>query len=364
MSRALQVNTWLSRRQMERWLDSAQSVQNYEQRLAIFLIAHRCLPASEVAQMLLVNEKTIRRWIHDYNAYGPAALGQQRSGGRHRNLLTESEETALLASLRIRAEQGEFVTVTKIWEEIQAQTHRKISESYLLHLLHRHHWRKVVPRPAHPKADPQKVAQYKKDFPYLCEQINKRAGDLSLRVLFEDEATFGRISEIYSSWAPPHVRPTVPKQQIREYTHALCAIDPCAGSLVYSLNNELNHEVMGLFLRRIVDRFPGEYCVVFLDRSGPHIDRDLKIPGRMQVELIPSKSPELNPTEHVWDHIREKHFGNKLFPSMSSVIDELRHAFRLLNSTPEEILSMASFPWIVDSVSRVEKLSPLGVSKL
>jgi hypothetical protein len=139
----------------------------------------------------------------------------------------------------------------------------------------------------------------------------------------------------------------VAKQQVREYIHVLFAGCPFDGKMVYSLSPTLEHNVIGAFLQRIAVRFPENLCVVFLDCSGPHTDGDLKIPERVRVERLPSKSPELNPAEHIWDHVREKHFGNKLFSSMDEVTGELRHAFRTLLSNASQVRSMMAFPWIV-----------------
>lgn len=299
--------------------------------------------------MLVVDEKTVRRWVHDYNVRGPGSFGPDRRGGRRESFLTRDEESSLMKSLSIRAEQGEFVTAEEVRREVQARIHRAVSRSFLRHLLHRHRWRKIVPRPRHPDVDPEEIAAYKQQFSSILSQIvDASPPGLPIRVLFEDEATFGRISEIYSCWAPPHVRPKVGKQQVRQYVHALCAVGPFDGVLVYSLHPRLDHKVVGRFLRRIANRFPGDYCIVFFDRSGPHIDHELQIPPLMRVEHLPAKSPELNPVEHVWDHVREKHFGNKLFPTIDDVTGELRHAFRLLASSPDQVRSMTGFPWIVN----------------
>lgn len=207
----------------------------------------------------------------------------------------------------------------------------------------------MVPRPRHPKSDPVRLEQFRKDFPSLVNRaVRSIRTHLPIRVLFEDEATFGRISEMYSSWVPPKVRPLVAKQQVREYVNAMFASSPFDGKSISSLSKTLDHHVVGRFLGRIAARFAREFCIVFLDRSGPHTDKELKVPQRVLVEFLPPKSPELNPEEHIWDHLREKHFGNRLFPSMERVTTALRHGLRLLAYQPELVRSMTAFPWIVD----------------
>ncbi|MBF0157773.1 MAG: transposase [Magnetococcales bacterium] len=40
----------------------------------------------------------------------------------------------------------------------------------------------------------------------------------------------------------------------------------------------------------------------------------------------PSHSPELNPTEHIWEELREKHFHNKAFNSLDGVAGQKKSA--------------------------------------
>jgi len=53
--------------------------------------------------------------------------------------------------------------------------------------------------------------------------------DAKIRLMFMDEAAFGRISEPATCWAPYGVRPVVPCQMVREYTQVYGAIDPISG---------------------------------------------------------------------------------------------------------------------------------------
>jgi transposase len=348
MGTAIKIVKWLSENELEAWLNEAPTAYEYRRRLAVSLTARFRFPAATLASMLVVDERTVRRWLHEYNQQGPKALGPDQRGGRHRGFLEIDEEKRVLQSLHERAEKGEFVTVEELRSEVEAHIRRHVSASYLLHLVHRHGWRKLVPRPRHPKSDPVRMAQYRHEFPNLLQRLVRAAKThLPIRVLFEDEATFGRISEIYSSWVPPRVRPLVAKQQVREFIYVLGASCPFDGASISSLSQTLDHFVVGDFLKRVAARFSSNYCIVFLDRSGPHIDGELKVPARVHVERLPSKSPELNPEEHIWDHIREKHFANKLFPSMATVISELRRALRSLAIQPELVRSMTSFPWIL-----------------
>jgi len=78
--------------------------------------------------------------------------------------LSLEEEAELLDSIRPIAEKGRIINAFAIKEQIEERLAKKVSKDYLYDLLHRHKWRKVMPRPQHPKADKEKQEEFKKNF--------------------------------------------------------------------------------------------------------------------------------------------------------------------------------------------------------
>ena len=63
-------------------------------------------------------------------------------------------------------------------------------------LLARHGWRKVQPDTKHPKGDPVKQDEFKKNCPKQWLPPTKQNIDrLPIRLMFQDEARFGRMSD-------------------------------------------------------------------------------------------------------------------------------------------------------------------------
>jgi len=60
--------------------------------------------------------------------------------------------------------------------------------------------------------------------------------------------------------------------------------------------------------------------------------------------LFSACSTEVNPVEHVWEEIREKHFYNRVFNSMEAVMDTLCEGLKRLIDMPERLSSMTYFP--------------------
>ena len=64
------------------------------------------------------------------------------------------------------------------------------------------------------------------------------------------------------------------------------------------------------------------------------------------VHLQPPYSPELNPAERVWEHLREKATPNKAFKSLDQLQEALCSHLRELENAPEKLRSMTDFPYM------------------
>ena len=148
--------------------------------------------------------------------------------------------------------------------------------------------------------------------------------------MFQDEGRFGRINDPRRCWAPSGVRPDVPQQVVREYTHAFAAVSPHDGILDSLILPEVNAEMMTLFLEEVSRRHSDEFIMMFMDQAGWHKAKALKIPENMSLFWLPAYSPQCNPVEHLWEEIREKWFENKVFDSLDSVEDTLVTALATL----------------------------------
>jgi hypothetical protein len=72
----------------------------------------------------------------------------------------------------------------------------------------------------------------------------------------------------------------------------------------------------------------------------------LRVPRSMTLCPLPARSPELNPVESLWKHIRENYFGQKVIDSLQEVEARLCKAFRVLGEQPEVVKSLCGYGWI------------------
>jgi hypothetical protein len=75
------------------------------------------------------------------------------NGGRIHQNMTLAEEKALLARFATAAGAGEMLNIHDLKAAYEKAIGHATSDSTVYNLLHRHGWRKLMPRPFHPKRD-------------------------------------------------------------------------------------------------------------------------------------------------------------------------------------------------------------------
>lgn len=185
-----------------------------------------------------------------------------------------------------------------------------------------------------------------------------RADELGkpLRIMFQDEARFGRITDPRKCWAPKGIRPVVKKQFVRQYTYLFGAFSPLDGQNDLIILPETTLKTMNIFLEILSDRYKDEFILLICDRASFHSLGGLKIPENMIIEFIPSSSPELNPSENMWDEIREKFFGNAVFKNLNGVEDKLVEAALFYENNPQIVESITGWSWIVEAMDKAQKV--------
>lgn len=93
---------------------------------------------------------------------GVEVLREKPRGERHRALMSFEEESALLAQFDERAGAGSILVIAEVRLAFEKQLGKKIAKSTVCRILHRNGWRKLVPRPFHPKRKPEVAEAFKK----------------------------------------------------------------------------------------------------------------------------------------------------------------------------------------------------------
>ena len=130
--------------------------------------------AEDIARHCGVSKASVHAVISSYNRLGVAAVETPGKGGRRSGYLSVEEETEFLAPFFARAQRGELATTAEIWRAFEERVGHQVDESTIYRLLNRHGWRKLMPRPRHPQADPQAQAHFKKTLQRRLKRQSRR----------------------------------------------------------------------------------------------------------------------------------------------------------------------------------------------
>lgn len=169
----------------------------------------------------------------------------------------------------------------------------------------------------------------------------------SVRLMFQDEARFGRMARPRRCWAPLPWRPVMLNGYERQFVYVYGAVSPLKGDLDWMLCSEMNAARMGEFLGQVSRAHPDEFVVMVVDGASSHKAKDLGVPDNIRLLPLPPYAPELNPQEHVWDELREKEFPNRVFNHLNAVIAQLGAGLPRLAEDHNRVRTLTAWPWIV-----------------
>ena len=167
-----------------------------------------------------------------------------------------------------------------------------------------------------------------------------------VRLLFQDEARFGRISDSRACWAPAPQRPMVNLALVREFRYEYAAVSPWDGCLDFMTAEKMNTESMSHFLTQVSEVHKNEFIVMVLDGASSHKSKDLNIPKNVSLLLLPPYSPELNPAEQIWNTLRRDYFANRVFDSLDAATNQAERGLTNMATNKPAIRRLTNWPWI------------------
>ena len=144
-----------------------RSVSVWEhRRLQCVLLRRYRMTAPDVAKIVGLHADSVKHiWALWKNGGTNALLGEKRGRARGAAHLTVEQERAFLQPFLDQATQGKLTTVRDVHAAHRTHMRKKINPTVTYRLLDRHGWRRVVPRPEHPKADKAAQEEFKVFFP-------------------------------------------------------------------------------------------------------------------------------------------------------------------------------------------------------
>jgi transposase len=107
-----------------------------------------------------------------------------------------------------------------------------------------------------------------------------------------------------------------------------------------------NIAAMNLHLAEIAKTVAlGAHAVLLVDQAGWHMSKRLIVPPNITIIPLPPKCPELNPTENIWQFMRDNWLSNRVFQSYNDIVDHCCDAWNKLVDQPWHIISIGMRVW-------------------
>ena len=143
-------------------LRRSKTKADYQRILCIWLRAVFGMSSNQVGLAVGFSPSTVKKLWSQYFSGGEQVLIGKGRGGRRRANLSLEEEEKLLVGFFDKANRGEVLVVNEVKAAYEDAVGHRVPKSTVYRMLARHGWRKISPRPRHPKADPQRLESFKK----------------------------------------------------------------------------------------------------------------------------------------------------------------------------------------------------------
>jgi hypothetical protein len=171
---------------------------------------------------------------------------------------------------------------------------------------------------------------------------------MTIRYWTQDETRLGLKTLVGKRLTLTGVKPVVTVQWPRQAVWLYGAVEPSRGERFFWEYSHLDSRCFEDFLHQFSRQYPTSLNVIQVDGAPAHIDQNIDIPDNIILLFQPPHSPELNPTERVWEDLKVDLKGESF-----ANLDELRAALREVLSymTPEWIASLTQYDFIMNALS-------------
>ncbi len=156
----------------------------------------------------------------------------------------------------------------------------------------------------------------------------------------------GQKNGLVRQWARRGTRPRQPKDQRYQSTYLFGAICPARGRGAALVMPYANTHAMQAHLNEIsLVVASNSHAVLLMDRAGWHTTGELDMPENITPVLLPSRAPELNPVENIWQFLRQTYLSNRVFEDYDEIVEAACQAWNCLVDQPRQIMSIGLRDW-------------------
>jgi transposase len=283
----------------------------YEMRAgAVHAVLSSGLAVGDVAKAYSTDRTTLFRWIKRYEQQGEIGLHRQSGSGRPRKMREMHNQrfwTLILQPATNFGYETDLWTVGRVHQVVQEKLHVLVSKNTIWRRLREAGLTYQKPERQYFETDDKARQEWlEHTLPKIRETVRKYRAIL----YFQDEANVSLTPFLGKTWAP---RGQTPKGQVTGRRGGVAALSAISkqGHLLFALHQKriASDEIIH-FLAQMLRHHRKRHLVVMMDNARPHTSQKtmnfIDSQPRLHVFNFPSYSPDWNPDEKVWNHLKHQ----------------------------------------------------------
>lgn len=308
---------------------------------AVLAVIEEGLPVTVVARAYGTDRVTLYRWLVRYETDGTGGLRRRPTAGRPRKLDAldpKSLRQIVLAPASQYGYETNFWTARRLIQVVHSEFCVSLSKRTVLRRLHEAGLSYQKPeREYFELSENERQEWIRTEVPRIRRVVQKHNAVL----YFQDEANISLTALLGKTWAP---RGQTPRQQVTGSRGGVAAMSAITsrGRLIFRLHEKriASDEVID-FLSQMLKHHKRRHLVVVMDQAPPHVSKKtnafIDSQQRLHVFHLPTYSPDWNPDEKVWNHLKNQELKghqartkDELAALTNSRLEALSHDRKLL----------------------------------
>lgn len=301
-----------------------------------------------VAEGLGINRRTMYRWLEAFHYGGRDALKAKAIPGAPRKV--DAKQLARLSRLLREKNPLQLKFVYALWtlamirELIREKFGVRLSEVSVGRLMKRIGFTPQRPLYRAWQQDPEAVERWQRE---TYPRIVKRAKRENALIFFADEAGMRSDHHAGTTWAPKGHTPIVKATGKRFSMNMLSAVNALGHFRFMVVEGGVNGTVFREFLKRLITGMDRKIFLI-VDGHPAHKAKPVKQfvaehEAHIELFFLPSYSPQLNPDEITWAHVKRK-VARATVQSKEEMKEKIIGALRQLQRLPQVVASFFHAP--------------------
>jgi transposase len=306
---------------------------------AVRAVLDEHLSVTVVARAYGTDRITLHRWLSRYKSNGDSGLLRKPGNGRPRKLEELDRNVLKNIVLSPASDYGyetDFWTTRRLIQVIESTFDVILSKQTVMRRLHEAGLTYQKPeREYFELSEDERQEWVRTEVPKIRRVVKKYDAIL----YFQDEANVSLTALLAKTWAP---RGHTPKQRVtgkRGGVSAMSAITS-RGRLIFRLHDKriASEEVID-FLSQMLRHHRRRHLVVVMDQAPPHTSKKTKAyiasQSRLHVFNLPKYSPDWNPDEKVWNHLKHQELKGHQAKTKNELKDLTQTRLTAMSQDPE-----------------------------